>query len=151
MDSLLVILESVALQHSKAENRLSLAIPLTDLLSYYDSRLLDDPIAVPKGLLLTLDLPLASRQRVFAPFEAKLVPMPYPDDPQSVLQWNIEAPYFAIFEDQLDSSVLSSDQFEHCLCSSKYRICSETFPTEIRHSSYFATLFFYSSVDADAL
>ena len=43
-----------------------------------------------------------------------MIPMPYPDDPQSSLHWNIEAPYLAISDDQIESSVLSSDQFEHC-------------------------------------
>ena len=42
MDSLLVILERVAIQQSKATDRLSLALPMTDLLSYHDSRLLAD-------------------------------------------------------------------------------------------------------------
>ena len=67
MDSLIVILESVAIQ-SKAADRLSLAIPLTDVLSYYDSRLLADAITVPEGFLLTLNIPLASHQTGFTIF-----------------------------------------------------------------------------------
>ena len=65
MVSLIVILEIVAIQQSKAADRLLLAIPMTDLLSYYDPRLLADAITVPDGLLLTLNIPLASRQTVF--------------------------------------------------------------------------------------
>ena len=148
MDSLLVILERVAIEQSKATDRLSLAIPMTDLLSYYDSRLLADAVTVPEGILMTLSIPLASRQTVFTLFEAKLIPMPYPDDPQLALKWDIEAPFLAISEDQMESSVLSEAQFNQCLGSSKYRICSETFPTEMGHSSCIATLFFDSSVDA---
>ena len=86
IDSLLGLLESVAIQQSKNEDRLSLAIPMTDLLSYYDSRLLDDVIAVPEGLLLTLNIQLVSWQTVFTLLEAKLMHMPYPDDPQSALK-----------------------------------------------------------------
>ena len=74
--------------------------------------------------------------------------MPSPDDPQLALKWDFEAPIFAISEDQMESSVLSKAQFDQCLGSSKYRTCSETFPTEMRHYSCFATLFFDSSVDA---
>ena len=59
MESLLVIMDSVSLRQSKAEDRLSLAIPASDLLSYYDSRLLADAITVSEGLLLTLNIPLA--------------------------------------------------------------------------------------------
>ena len=94
---------------------------------------------------MTLSIPFASRQTVFTLFEAKLIPMPYP---QLALKWDIEAPYLTISEDQMESSVLSEAQFEQCLGSSKYRYCAETFPTEVGHSSCIATLFFDSSVDA---
>ena len=83
LDLLLVILESVVRDRANAGDRLSLAIPMFDLLSYYDSRLLADAVTVSEGLLLTLNLPLASRQTVVSLFEAKLIPMPFPDDPES--------------------------------------------------------------------
>ena len=148
MESLMVILQQVAIEQATSTVRLSLAIPMTDLLSYYDSRLLDDALTVPEGLLLTLKIPLASKQTVFTLFEAKIIPMPYPQDPQSALTWSIEAPYLAISEDLMESSVLTSNQFENCLGSSRYRICSETLPTEIGHSSCLATLYFDSPLDA---
>ena len=85
----------------------SLAISASDLLSYYDSRLLADAIRVSEGLLLTLNIPLASQQTVFTLFEAKLIPMPFPVDPQMALLWNIESPYLALSENKLESSVLS--------------------------------------------
>ena len=72
MESLLAIMDSVSLRQSKTEDRLTLAIPASDLLSYYDSRLLTDAITVSEGLLLTLNIPLASQQTVFTLFEAKL-------------------------------------------------------------------------------
>ena len=96
MESLLAITHIVSLRQSKAEDRLTLAIPASDLLSYYGSRLLADAITVSEGLLLTLNMPLASQQTVFTLFEAKLIPMPFPDDPQTALTWNIEAPYLAL-------------------------------------------------------
>ena len=65
MESLLAIMYSVSLRQSKAEDRLTLAIPASDLLSYYGSRLLADAITVSEGLLLTLNIPLASQQTVF--------------------------------------------------------------------------------------
>ena len=80
MDSLLAIMDSVSLRQSKAEDRLTLAIPAEDLLSYYDSRLLVDAITVSDGISLTLNMPLASQQTVFTDFQAKLLPMPFPSD-----------------------------------------------------------------------
>ena len=88
---------------------------------------------------MTLNIPPASQQNVFTLFEAKLFQMPCPDDPQMILIWNIEAPKLALSENKLESSVLSEEQFEHCLGSSKYRNCSEVFPTEIGHPSCIAT------------
>ena len=148
-ESLLAILRSVAIQQTTAEDRLSLAIPMSDLLLYFDSKLLADAITVTDGLLMTLNIPLASKQTVFTVYEAKLIPMPYPDDPQSALTWNIEAPYLTLSEDHMESSVLSAEQFEHFLGSSRYRICSESVPTEMGHSSCLATL--YSSTASEAL
>ena len=113
MESLLAIMDSVSLRQSKAVDRLTLAIPASDLLSYYDSRLLADAITVSEGLLLTLNIPLASQQTVFTLFEAKFIPMPFPDDPQTALTWSVEAPYLALSENKLESSVLSEEQFEH--------------------------------------
>ena len=151
MESLLVIIESVSLRQSKAEDRLTLAIPASDLLSYYDSRLLADAITVSEGLLLTLNIPLASQQTVFTLFEAKLIPMPFPDVPQTALTWSIEAPYLALSENKLESSVLSEEQFQHCLGSTKYRICSEAFPTQIGQPSCIATLCLFTPIDALAV
>ena len=102
MELLLAIMDSVSLRKSKAEDRLTLAIPASDLLSYYDSRLLADAITVSEGLFLTLNIPLASQQLFLTLFEAKLIPMPFPDDPQTALTWNIEAPYLALSENNLN-------------------------------------------------
>ena len=57
-------------------------------------------------------------------------------------------PYLALSENKLESSALSEEQFEHCLGSSKYRICSEAFPTQKGHPSCIATLYFFSPIDA---
>ena len=144
MELLLAVMDSVSLRQSKAEDRLTLAIPASDLLSYSNSRWLAGAIMASEGLLLTLNIPPASQQTVFTLLEAKLIP-------QTALTWNIEAPYLALSENKIESSVLSEEQFEHCLGSSKYRICSEAFPAQIGHPSCIATLYFFSPIDALAV
>ena len=62
------MVDSVSLRQSKAEDRLPVAIPASDLLSYYISRLLADAITVSEGLLLTLNILPASQQTVFYTF-----------------------------------------------------------------------------------
>ena len=69
-ESLLAILKSVAADQSLSGSRLSLAIPPTDLLSYYDAKLLRDVVTLDEGLVLTLAIPLASRQTVFSTYQA---------------------------------------------------------------------------------
>ena len=64
--SLLAILKSVASELVTSGSRLSLAIPPnSDLISYYDAKLLRDVLTVREGLILTLAIPLASRQLFF--------------------------------------------------------------------------------------
>ena len=101
---------------------------MTDILLFYDSQLFDDVLTVPEELLLTINIPLASPQTVFTLFEAKWTLMPYTDDPHSARKWNIEALCLAIYEDQLETPVLSSDQFERSLV----RPCTEFVPKLFR-------------------
>ena len=146
-ESLLAILKSVAADQSLSGSRLSLAIPPTDLLSYYDAKLLRDVVTLDEGLVLTLAIPLASRQTVFSTYPAQIVPMPQPE-PRMAIRWVIEAPYLAISEGQMESVTLSKDQFEACLGSARYRICHETIATQTNHPSCLATLFVSSTLKA---
>ena len=109
-ESLLTTLRSVAMKRTMAEYRLSLAIPMSGLLSYFDFKLLADAITVYEGLLMTKNISLLSKQTAFTVCEAKLIPMPYPDDPRSTLTWNTEAPYLALLEDHQEPSVRSAEQ-----------------------------------------
>ena len=104
-------------------------------------------MTLDEGLILTLAIPLASRQTVFSTYQAQIVPMPQPE-PRMTIRWVIEAPYLAISEDQLESVTLSKDQFEACLGSARYRICHETIATQTNHPSCLATLFVSSTLKA---
>ncbi len=146
-ESLQVILDSVHEGQKRAADRLTLAIPAQDLLSYYDARLLRDVITTDEGLLLTLSIPLASSQTAFHVYKAQVVPMPQLN-PKEALQWVIEGPYLAISEDSMESTVLSEDQLSNCLGSSKFRICHETLETHRGHSSCLATFFHHSTLAA---
>ena len=146
--SLSAILKSVASELVTTGSRLSLAIPPnSDLLSYYDAKLLRDVLTVREGLILTLAIPLASRQTVFSTYSAKVVPMPQ-TEPRMAVRWVVENPYLAISEDQMESMTLSQHQFDSCLGSSRYRICQEPLASQSNHPSCLATLFLSSSLKA---
>ena len=147
MQSLPAISNGVSLWQSKAEDRLSSAIPTNNLLSYYDSRLLDDDVPLSEGLLLNLNIPLASWQTVFTLFDKRNIFLCFCWRPSAALIDNIEAPFLSSSENIFES-VVSAKQFEHCLSSFKYQICFKRFSTEIRHSSCIATLSFLNNNDA---
>ena len=50
-DSLMKILDYVAREQMNARDRLTLAIPMDDLLSYYNAELLTDALSIKEGLL----------------------------------------------------------------------------------------------------
>ena len=112
-DSLMKIEDYVAREQMNARDRLTLAIPMDDLLSYYNAELLTDALSIKQGLLLTLAIPLASRQTVFTVFTDKIVPMPQKGT-GSAIRWKIETPYLAVSEDSMETAVLSEDQLGKC-------------------------------------
>ena len=99
-NSFLAVLEFVEDELVLSGSGLSLAIPANlDLLSYCDAKLLRDVVTVTEGLILTLSIPLASRQTVFSTYSARVIPMPQ-DEPRMAIKWAIESPYSAISEDR---------------------------------------------------
>ena len=88
-DSLYTILEAVGAQQSKSKDRLSLAIPMEEIISYYDAKLLHDVITSDSGLVITLAIPLASLQTAFTVYEAKVIPMPQIDSNRA-FKWKTE-------------------------------------------------------------
>ena len=146
-ESLTAILDSVYDSQKNAADRLTLAVPLKDLLSYYDAQLLTEVSSIEQGLLLTLSLPLASTQIAFDVYKAQIVPMPQPE-PSDTIQWIIEGSYLAVSQDSMETTVLSHTQFSNCLGSAQYKICHETMETHLEQSSCLATLYFHNTLTA---
>ena len=145
--SLLAILVNIASEQGRSQDRLSLAIPMDEILSYYESRLLRDVITVDQGLIMRIAIPLASKQTAFTVFRAQAVPMPQPE-PDLAIKWKLEAPYLAISEDNMETAYLTDYDLSRCIGSSRYQICLDMIATETGHGSCLATLFFKGSVEA---
>ena len=146
-DSLDNILRVVAEEQVQSADRLSLAIPISEILSYYKAELLSDSITVKEGLLMTLSIPLASRQKAFTVYKAYAIPMPQPK-PDLALKLKIEAEFLAVSEDQMETAAISHGKLDKCIGSKKYQICHENMATEMGHSSCLANLFFKGTLDA---
>ena len=145
--SLIKILDAGHDSQKNAPDRLTLAIPMTDILSYYDAKVVQEISTVEDGLLLTLAIPLASSQTVFEVYRANVIPMPKRDSVDA-LQWVIEGEYLAISEGQMETTVLTKAQYDNCLGSSRYRICHETMKTHLEFSSCLATFKFHHAITA---
>ena len=138
--SLLAILENVASEQGRSQDRLSLAIPMDEILSYYESCLLRDVITGNHCLIMRIAIPLASKQTAFIVFRAEAVPMPQPE-PGLAIKWKLEAPYSTISEDNMETAYLTDYDLSRCLGSSPYQLCLDMIATETGHGSCLATLF----------
>ena len=119
---------------------------MTDILSYYDAKLVQEISTVEDGLLLTLAIPLASGRTIFAVYRANVIPMPQKDSVDA-LQWVIEGEYLAI-SGQMETTVLTRSQYDNCLESPRYRICHETMENHRGFSCCLATLKFHHAITA---
>ena len=88
--SLLTILENFAAEQSRSKDRLSLAVPMDEIISYYESRLFRDVNTVDQGLVMRTAIPWASKQTAFTVFRSIAVAMPHLE-PDLAIKWNFEA------------------------------------------------------------
>ena len=103
---LIKILEAVHDSQKNAPDLLTLAIPMPDILLYYDAKLVHEISTVEDGLLLILAISLASSHTVFEVYRANVIPM-LQKDSLDALQWVIEGEYLAISEGQMKTTVLT--------------------------------------------
>ena len=68
--SLLTILENVTAEEIRSNVRLSVAIPMDEIVSYYESRILRDVVTVDQGLVMRIAIPWASKQTAFTVFRS---------------------------------------------------------------------------------
>lgn len=142
------ILRAVAIQQIHAGDRLSLAIPTSDILSYYEAQLVQNVSPTEQGLLLTIAVPLASATTVLNVFQAIPLPMPDVHAQQTAHVWDIEAKYLAVSENSMEIALISEETLASCIGSADYAICRNAFATERTRSSCLATLYFGTTHDA---
>ena len=88
------------------EYRTDLAIPIDEILAYYETKLLRDVIVVEQGLIMRIGIPLPTKESAFTFFRAVAVPMPQPDYDMAI-NWKLEARYLAISEYNDDKAFLT--------------------------------------------
>ena len=136
------ILTMVHLQQNWLQYRLSLAVPIQDILSYYETKLVTQVEANESGLILTLAIPMASKSTVMNVLHA--IPIPMPDgDTGKALVWRLEAKYMAVSDDGEELAFIDDKELENCIGSQKYAICTKAIPTELTYQSCMATLLYH--------
>ena len=93
--SLLSILENVRAEKSCCNDRLSLAIPVDEMICFNESRLLRDVIGIDQGVVMQIASPSESKQPAFTNFRSIVVLMLQPERDLAI-KWKIEAAYVAI-------------------------------------------------------
>ena len=132
--SLLKILDNIALEQWRVSDRLILPIPIDEILAYYESKLLRDVIVVEQGLILCMAIPLATKESAFSVFRAIAVPIPQPENDMAI-KWKLEAPYLAISEKNDDAACLTEYDLSGCIGSTRYQICLDMIATEAGYES----------------
>ena len=80
-------------------------------------------------------------------YQALPFPIPQMDDVEAI-QWEIESEYMAVSEDGRELALISRNQLDMCIGSSRYSICHEGLATEGVQPSCVSLLFFGNLVQA---
>ena len=137
----------LSMQILQLDLRLTLALPPSDVDSYYDAKLLRDVTTIDEGLLLRLAISYGSNQTAFQIYRTQLVSMPQLDATDAI-RWGIEGRYLAILDGLMETRVLTEKQNSKYLVTTSYRICHQTMETQLGQSLCLATLFFLSATTA---
>ena len=149
-DTLIQILERTSSGQAHNEQHLTLALGLTHLLRYYETPLVRRVESSPDGILITMAVPLTTREMVMQVYEAIPLPMPATDEEEPATQWAPETKYIAITTNHKENALLTDDHLRHCVGHEDAAICQQGFATTRNRDSCLATLFFHGAEEAMA-
>ena len=135
------ILTILTTMQTQRGNRLSLAIPMPEILAYYESQLIIDLAATDVGIVCHLAIPMASSQTVLTVYRANLIPMPDPKEPKAHI-WKVDAKYLAVSANHQEFAELNDEDLDRCVGSPLYSICAAGFATVQDKGSCLTTLFY---------
>ena len=128
--ALLGILQKVAFHQVQEADRLTLAIPTQNILTYYETKILTNVIVDPAGLLFKLAIPFASGSTALNLYRATAIPMPNGGSDGYAPQYDLESDYIAIAETNNRIALLSQPEIDNCVGSSSFSVCINSFSLE---------------------
>ena len=141
------ILQSFVIRSQFTASRLTLSIPIANIMSYYETKLVSNVISTDFGLMFTLSIRFSSGETVLDVFHAIPLPMPTTDSIRATM-WDLETEYIAVTENQNEAALLTAFDLEECIGSKSYSICFSSFHMEKSKDSCLATLLFKDSLSA---
>ena len=144
--TLLAILEKTTSGLAHNGGHLSLALGLDHILRYYETPLVRRVESTEDGLLLTVAIPLTSRELVMEVYEGIPLPMPTKDN-STATEWSPETRYLAVTSGRKENALLTKEHLDNCIGHKEAAVCQQGFATTRNRDSCLATLFFH---DAEA-
>ena len=114
----------------KSTERLTLAIPPAQILTYYETKLLTSVSVEEYGMLFRLAIPFASGSTALNLYRAITIPMPTNDSDGYASQYETEADYIAVAESTRRIALLSRHEIDLCIGSSSFSVCTNGFSLE---------------------
>ena len=122
--------QSLATQQTKEGDRLTLAIPPSQIVTYYETKLLTNVVVEDYGMIFRLAVPFASGSTSLNLYRAITIAMPTNDTDGYASQYETEADYIAIAESTRRIALLSQLEIDSCIGSSSFSVCTNGFSLE---------------------
>ena len=145
--TLLQILETIHAEQAKDREHLTLALTLDNLLRYYETPLVKRAEHTEEGILITMAIPLTTRNLIMDVFRAITIPMPI-NDTETAIVWAPETTYLAVGHELTETALLTKEQLEECQGPNDVAICQHGFPTTHNRESCLASLYFHTAHQA---
>ncbi len=134
------ILQEVVLRHANGGSRLTLAIPLHNIFTYYETPLIEEVDTSEAGLTLSVMIPLASDATAFRVYKATPIPMPKREGESNALVYRTEAQYIAVSDNIRYTAPMTGEELNRCVGSKSYAVCLNHFATYLNPTSCLAHL-----------
>ena len=146
-DTLLAILKRIHASQANNNQHLTLALPLDSILRYYETPLVQRVETTDNGLLITLGIPLTTRETIMNIYEAIPLPMPS-NDTETATQWKPETNYIAVSLNRKEHALLHEHHLTSCVGPNDAAVCKHGFATTRNRDSCLATLFYHTPAAA---
>ena len=138
---LVTVLTSIAKHQNETGSHMQLAIPISEILGYYETKILTAVRTNELGLLLVIAVPMARRPVAMIVYRGHHIPMPLTHSDKA-LRWNTETEYIAVADTHDEIALMTHHQLKRCIGSQSLALCYEVMPTITTRHTCIATLFF---------